>query len=187
MTAPSIPVIGLCAFSGTGKTTLLTQLLPILTDSGLRVGIVKHAHHSFDIDRPGKDSYECRKAGASQVAVASRHRIAWIKEHGEARREPVLSEALSALDLSLLDLVIVEGFKNESFPKIELHRPALGHPLMCADDDSIVALATDASVSAAPEVRRLDINDAAEIAAFIIACLGLEREAPPVQEARGGQ
>jgi len=164
-----LPLIGLCAYSGTGKTTLLTQLIPKLKQSGLRIGVVKHAHHNFDIDHPGKDSYEFRQAGAEQVAVASHKRIAWIKEYKSSQDEPVLSDALSSLDLDDLDLVIAEGFKSENFAKIELHRPSLGKPLMCTHDKNIIALATDADVTVTPATQLLDLNNAHQIAEFIIS------------------
>lgn len=164
-----LPVIGLCAYSGTGKTTLITQLLPMLKKQGLRIGVVKHAHHKFDIDHPGKDSYEFRQAGAEQVAVASKNRIAWIKEQRDNETEPVLSDALSALDTDDLDLVIVEGFKAEEFPKIELHRPSLGKPLMCTQDKNIIALATDTAMNLTSTHPQLDLNDINEIAEFIVS------------------
>ena len=180
MTQFPIPVIGLCAYSGTGKTTLLTQLIPLLKKRNLRIGVVKHAHHKFDIDHPGKDSYEFRQAGAEQVAVASKHRIAWIKEHPDNKDEPVLSDALSVLDSNHLDLVIVEGFKRESFPKIELHRPSLGKPLICTEDKSIIALATDAPVTTTPTPPLLDLNDINLIADFIIFYINKNAKKTPV-------
>ena len=164
-----LPLIGLCAYSGTGKTTLLTRLIPVLKQRGLRIAVVKHAHHNFDIDHPGKDSYEFRQAGAVQVAVASHKRIAWIKENQENNKEPSLSDALSALDINELDLVIAEGFKSESFAKIELHRPSLGQPLLCTHDKNVIALATDADITPAPAPQRLDLNNVDEIAEFIIS------------------
>lgn len=165
----SLPLIGLCAYSGTGKTTLLTQLIPLLKRRNLRIGVIKHAHHKFDIDHPGKDSYEFRQAGAEQIAVASKQRIAWIKEHKDNNREPTLSDALLVLDINDLDLILVEGFKNESFPKIELHRASLGKPLMCTQDKNIIALATDSNVTVKPIPHRLDLNDINEISEFIIS------------------
>ena len=167
----SLPLIGICAFSGTGKTTLLTKLIPILNSNNLRIGMVKHAHHTFDIDHPGKDSYELRHAGASQIAVASRERIAWIREYRDDRNDTTLQEALAPLDTRDLDLVIVEGFKHENFPKIELHRPALGHPLLCVEDNNIIALACDQHVTAAPDIPQLDLNNAGEIAEFILSII----------------
>ncbi|MFL6712642.1 MAG: molybdopterin-guanine dinucleotide biosynthesis protein B, partial [Sulfurifustis sp.] len=118
MVTPRPPILGIAAYSGTGKTTLLRKILPQLRGRGLRVAVVKHAHHSFDTDVPGKDSYELRKAGAVQMLVASRHRWALITETGDAN-EPRLDELLGQLDQSNLDLILVEGFKAEAFPKIE--------------------------------------------------------------------
>lgn len=164
-----LPLIGLCAYSGTGKTTLINQLIPILKKCDLRIGVVKHAHHNFDIDHPGKDSYEFRQAGAEQVAVASHKRIAWIKELRENKEEPSLSDALAALDISDLDLVIAEGFKSESFAKIELHRHSLGQPLLCTHDKNIIALATDEVVTLKPTPQLLDLNNVTEIAEFVIS------------------
>lgn len=179
----SLPVIGLCAYSGTGKTTLLTQLLPLLKNHNLRVGVVKHAHHKFDIDHPGKDSYEFRQAGAEQVAVASKNRIAWIKERSDKSAEPVLSDTLSSLDTNSLDLVIVEGFKAEEFPKIELHRPCLGKPLLCLHDKNIIALATDTAVKLTATHTHLDLNDINEIAEFIISFVNKSANKKPVHAA----
>lgn len=180
MTRFPLPLIGLCAYSGTGKTTLLTRLIPVFNNKNLRTGVVKHAHHSFDIDHPGKDSYEFRRAGANQIAVVSRRRIAWIEEFNDDRDEPELSDALSALDVNKLDLVLVEGFKAESFPKIELHRPILGKPLMCINDKSIIALASDEPVAAMAAVHRLDLNNVNEIADFIISYISRKSSESPV-------
>lgn len=163
------PVIGFAAFSGTGKTTLLTKLLPALRERGLRVGMIKHAHHSFDIDQPGKDSYQLRKAGAEQILVASRRRWALIAETPQREEDPDLAELLAHLDTSSLDLVLVEGFKHVRFPKIELHRPALGHPLLVADDESVIAVATDIPLRIPRAgVARLDLNAPDAIADFIV-------------------
>ena len=164
-----LPLVGFCAFSGTGKTTLLTHLLPLLKNRGLRVGVVKHAHHRFDIDYPGKDSYELRLAGASQMLVASRKRMAWVKETQENRPEPVLEEALLALETEHLDLVLVEGFKQAAIPKIELHRASLGKPLMYPSMSDIIAIATDAPLADKNiNLPLLNLNQPVEIAEFII-------------------
>lgn len=164
-----LPLVGFCAFSGTGKTMLLTHLLPLLKSRGLRVGVVKHAHHRFDIDYPGKDSYELRLAGASQMLVASRKRMAWVKETQENRPEPVLEEALLALETEHLDLVLVEGFKQAAIPKIELHRASLGKPLMYPSMSDIIAIATDAPLADKNiNLPLLNLNQPAEIAEFII-------------------
>lgn len=168
MTGYPLPVVGFCAFSGTGKTTLLTHLLPLLKERGLRIGVVKHAHHLFDIDQPGKDSYELRRAGADQMLVASRNRMARIEEFRTPRNEPSLEESLSALDPNRLDLVLVEGFKHERYPKIELHRPDLGRPLLFLSDPDIIAIATDTpAVNPGNHLPVLDLNQPDEIAAFI--------------------
>jgi molybdopterin-guanine dinucleotide biosynthesis protein B len=165
----SLPILGFCAFSGTGKTSLLKQLLPLLKLKGLRLGIVKHAHHQFDIDQPGKDSYELRQAGATQMLVASHKRLAWVKELSENQPEPGLEETLQILDPDDLDLVLVEGFKQESFPKIELHRPSMGKPLLYSTMPGIIAIATDTPLTD-PDIHllQLNLNQPAEIADFII-------------------
>ena len=163
-----LPVIGFSAYSGTGKTTLLKALLPILRQRGLRIAVVKHAHHQFEIDHPQKDSYELRSAGAVQMLVASRRRMALVTEFGEDHPEPSLAEMLASLDPAQLDLVLVEGFKREAFPKIELHRPSLGKPLFCVTDRHIIAIASDEAVSGIPEgMPKLNLNDPQEIASFI--------------------
>ncbi|MGH8547340.1 MAG: molybdopterin-guanine dinucleotide biosynthesis protein B [Methylococcales bacterium] len=167
MNDPKVPVLGIAAFSGTGKTTLLVQLIPRLKRHGLRIGLIKHSHHNFDIDHPGKDSYRLRESGANPVMLSSKFRRAVITEH-ENPIEPVLSEQLSHLDQSNLDLVLVEGFKRERFPKIELHRPSLGKPLLYPLDDSIIAIATDSRLAVEPDIPALDINRPEQIAEFIL-------------------
>ncbi len=166
------PVLGFCAYSGTGKTTLLTKLLPLLKAEGLRIAVIKHAHHLFDIDQPGKDSYQLREAGADQMVIASRRRIAAITEFRTERSEPDLKEALACVDSRQLDLILVEGFKAEPFPKIELHRASLGKPLMYPHDPDIIAIASDIPVDAAdPVLPQLDLNDPAAIARFVLNTL----------------
>lgn len=163
------PVLGFAAFSGTGKTTLLVKLLPLLVKRGIRVGMIKHAHHDFDIDTPGKDSYQLRKAGARQMLVASSRRRALVTETA-AQQEPQLEELIDMLDLDSIDLILVEGFKHLAFPKIELHRAGLGHPLLFREDKNIIALAADDT----PDLRDLpllDINNPDAIADFVIAWL----------------
>lgn len=161
------PVLGFAAWSGTGKTTLLTRLIPLLKGRGLNVGLIKKSHHDFEIDHPGKDSYELRMAGASPVMLSSSHRRAVITEHAEIR-ERSLAEELAHLDTTGLDLVLVEGYKQEKFPKIELHRPALGKPLLFLNDDTIVAIACDAELPLEPGIPRLDLNQPEAIATFIL-------------------
>lgn len=160
-----VPLLGFAAYSGTGKTTLLTRLIPLLRAQGLRVGLIKHSHHAFEIDRPGKDSYELKQAGANPVMLSSSHRRALMVDH-PTPEEPTLNGELAYFDQTGIDLILVEGFKHERFPKIELHRPALGKPLLFPSDDSIIAIATDAALDA--PIPRLDINDPARIARFIL-------------------
>lgn len=161
-----VPILGFAAFSGTGKTTLLKKIIPLLRLNELSVGLIKHSHHSFEIDYPGKDSHELRRAGASPVMLSSSHRRAIITEH-RVIREPTLAEELAYFDQTGLDLILVEGFKRERFPKIELHRPALGKPLLFPADDTIIAIATDAEPAVEPNIPRLDINDPEQITRFI--------------------
>jgi len=163
------PVLGFAAFSGTGKTTLLEKLIPLLTAKNIRIGMVKHAHHEFDIDKPGKDSYRLRKAGAGQILIASSQRQALMTEN-VTLEEPRLDKLISRLDLDNIDLVLVEGFKHVPFPKIELHRKALGKKLLHPGDPDIIAVASD-HLTDCGELPALDINDTAAIAAFIITWL----------------
>ncbi len=161
-----IPLLGFSAHSGTGKTTLLRHLLPLLKRHELRIGVIKHAHHSFDIDHPGKDSYELRKAGADQMLIVSRRRMALIRELPDRDSDPCLEEALAGLNPDGLDLLLVEGHKHAAFPKIELHRSALGKPLLHPDDPHIIAIASDAPVQSA--LPRLDLNQPQQIVDFIL-------------------
>jgi molybdopterin-guanine dinucleotide biosynthesis protein MobB len=163
------PVLGFAAFSGTGKTTLLKQLIPLLAGRGVRVSVIKHAHHNFDIDKPGKDSYELRKAGARQMLVASGRRWALMTET-EGDADPGLDSLIGHLDADGIDLVLVEGFKHVPFPRIELHRPSLGYSLLHPEDSNIIAVATDEPVETG-DLPRLDLNNAAAIAEFILAWL----------------
>lgn len=161
-----VPILGFAAFSGTGKTTLLKKIIPLLRARQLNVGLIKHSHHSFEIDYPGKDSYELRKAGANPVMLSSSRRRAIIMEHPEIR-EPSLAEELAFFDRTGLDLILVEGFKRELIPKIELHRPALGKPLLFPGDDTIIAIASDTEPAVTPGIPKLDINDPEQIVRFI--------------------
>lgn len=169
----SKPVLGFAAFSGTGKTTLLKQLIPLLADRGIRTGVIKHAHHNFDIDKPGKDSYELRKAGARQMLVASSRRWALMTET-DLDGDPELETLVGRLDPDSIDLVLVEGFKHVPYTRIELHRPALGHPLLYPDDSNIIAVATDTPVDTGT-LPLLDINDAAAITEFVLKWLNETR------------
>jgi len=170
-TAP-FPVIGFAAYSGTGKTTLLTRLLPLLSAHELRVGMIKHSHHDFEIDKPGKDSYRLREAGAQQVLIASPHRTVWIGENPQPR-EPKLDELLARIAPDSLDLVLVEGFRHVAFPKIELHRAATGKPLLHLDDSSIIAVASDAPLETS--LPCLDINQPESVAGFILEMMTSHR------------
>lgn len=161
------PLLGFCAFSGTGKTTLLTRLIPLLRTRGVRVAVIKHAHHRFDIDRPGKDSYRFRAAGAAQVLIASQRRLALMRELPAGLPEPPLAELVGCLELSETDLILVEGFKHEPIPKIELYRPSLGHPLLHGDDPHVIAVATDARIAPARALPVLDLNAPEAIADFV--------------------
>ena len=163
------PLLGFAAYSGTGKTTLLVRLIPFLQQRGVRVALIKHAHHDFEIDKPGKDSYELRRAGARQVLVASERRSALMTDYVEPR-EPRLEELVDQLNLDAVDLVLVEGFRHLRYPKIELHRPAQKHPLLYREDDSIIAVATDLPVNTDP-LQRLDLNNPIEIGEFILEWL----------------
>lgn len=160
-------IIGLAGWSGSGKTTLLTALVPLLTARGLSVSTVKHAHHEFDIDRPGKDSWRHREAGAHEVMIASSRRWALMHEL-RGMQEPSLDEL--AARMTPVDLLLVEGFKTHPHPKIEVHRPALGKPLLYLDDPHVFALACDEPVAAPIPV--LPLGEPAGIAALILDRFG---------------
>ena len=146
-------VIGLAGWSGAGKTTLLTRVIPHLLSQGLRVSVIKHAHHSFDVDVPGKDSWVHRQSGAVEVLVSSGKRWALMHELRGAR-EPRLPELLAKM--SQVDLVIVEGFKSEPHRKIEVHRLANGKAMLFPDDPGVVGIASDAAVETSLPVAHLD-------------------------------
>ncbi len=161
-----LPILSFCAYaSNSGKTTLLTQLIPALIKRGLRISVIKHAHHSFDIDYPTKDSYKLREAGAVQTMIASSTRWALITEHRNMV-EPNLKTLLAQLDASLTDLVLVEGFRHEAIPKIEVFRASLQQPLLAAHDSTIIAIASDIGLETHLPV--LDLNNIKQIADFII-------------------
>ncbi len=161
----NIPILGFAAYSGTGKTTLLEALLPKLTEAGLRIGMLKHAHHNFDVDKPGKDSYRLRKAGASQMLIASRNRFALMTETPEAEAE--FEYLLTRFDEDKLDVVLVEGCKNIAFPKIELHREEVGKPWLYPHDENIIAIASDGA-ELDSELPQMNINDLDAIAQFVL-------------------
>lgn len=161
---PNLPLLGFAAYSGTGKTTLLEALLPMLTESGLRIGVLKHAHHDFDVDKPGKDSYRLRKAGAGQMLISSRKRHVLMTETPEAEAD--FDYLLTRFDTDKLDLILVEGCKNIAFPKIELHREEVGKPWLYSNDSNIIAIAADIQVES--ELPQMSINDLESIRDFII-------------------
>jgi molybdopterin-guanine dinucleotide biosynthesis protein B len=159
-------VFGFAGYSGSGKTTLIEQIIPRFVLRGLRVSLVKHAHHLFDIDKPGKDSYRHREAGASEVLITSDQR--WVLMHElRGEREPSLHEQLQRF--SPCDIVLVEGYKHAPIPKLEVHRPSLGKEPLYPSDPNIVAVASDAAVTTT--LPRLDLNDPDAIVEFILAYL----------------
>ena len=158
-------IIGMAGWSGSGKTTLITRLIPLLTARGLKVSTVKHAHHGFDLDKPGKDSFMHREAGASEVLISSGKRFALLHElRDEAEWD--LPHLLGKL--TPVDLVLVEGFKRDPFPKIEIHRVANGKPLLQPDDPHIIAIASDIALPDAP-VPVVNLDDIAAIADLLLA------------------
>ena len=163
-------VLGIAGYSGSGKTTLIEKVVPLLVREGLRVSLIKHAHHEFDVDHPGKDSYRHRHAGCSEVLVSSSNRWALIHELRGAA-EPTLDDQLK--QLSRCDLVIVEGYKSAAIPKLEVHRRGNDTPLLHPDDPHVVAIATDEPL--ATNLPQFALDDAAAVSRFIIHHLGLDR------------
>jgi molybdopterin-guanine dinucleotide biosynthesis protein B len=161
-------VFGFAGWSGSGKTTLIEKLIPLFVARGLKVSLVKHAHHTFDVDQPGKDSYRHRHAGCNEVLVTSSKRWALMHELRGAP-EPGFAELIERV--SPCDLLLVEGFKREKLPKLEVYRASVGESLLYPQDSSIVAIASDARVEA--KLPQFDLNDAPEIASFILKHVGL--------------
>ncbi|HEX5464510.1 MAG TPA: molybdopterin-guanine dinucleotide biosynthesis protein B [Burkholderiales bacterium] len=164
-------IFGFAGYSGSGKTTLIEKLIPRFTARGLTVSLIKHAHHEFDVDKPGKDSWRHRKAGCAEVLVTSSRRWALMHELRGAA-EPDLQQHIS--HLSPCDLVLVEGFKREPIPKIEIHREAVGEPLLYPHDSSIVAIAGEVPPNA--PLPRFDLDDIDAIAGFMLNHTGLARQ-----------
>jgi molybdopterin-guanine dinucleotide biosynthesis protein B len=162
-------VFGIAGYSGSGKTTLLEKLIPCFTARGLKVAVIKHAHHGFDIDRPGKDSYRHREAGACEVLLSCNDRWALMHERREGG-EVTLNELLGRL--APCDLVLIEGFKQEPVPKLEVYRPENGKPPLFPERSDIVAVATDADV--VTDLPRLPLNDIDAIADFVMTNLQLQ-------------
>jgi molybdopterin-guanine dinucleotide biosynthesis protein B len=158
-------VLGIAGWSGAGKTTLITQLIPLLSERGMRVATLKHAHHAFDVDQPGKDSYEHRKAGACEVIVSSARRWVQMHEVGSGS-EATLAELLRRL--SPCDLVLVEGFKTDRHPKLEVFRASVGKSPLHPQDDRIVAIASDCDFPGAG-IPVVDINNIAAVADMVCA------------------
>lgn len=177
------PVLAVSAWSGTGKTTLLEQLLPLLEEAGLNVGVIKHAHHAFDVDKPGKDSYRLRTAGAAPMLVASRERFA-LMEETPGQDEPDLERLLSLMIPRAPDLVIAEGFKSWPLPKLVLYREGVGDPAIFQDPwvEAVAVKDEDrqafAEHSAAPGISRLDLDDPGATAGWIARWAAEQRAGP---------
>lgn len=159
-------MIGFAAFSGVGKTTVLKNVIPKLKRDGIRASVVKHTHHRFDVDHPGKDSYELRKSGASQIVVGSKHRRAMIMETPDLTDEPQLIDFLPHVDTNLVDVILVEGFRHVDYPKIEINRE-MDSELLYHSDDSIIAIISDRSDLDNLLIPRLELNDSPGLADFI--------------------
>ena len=162
----ALKILGVTGWSGAGKTTLLTELIPALTARGLRVSTIKHAHHTFDVDQPGKDSYRHREAGAVEVLISAGVRWALMHENRNDE-EPKLEDLLARM--SPVDLVLVEGYKAEGHLKLEVHRHGLHKPLLCREDESFIALAANYHPEG-PElgIPLLDLDDIGAVADFVI-------------------
>jgi molybdopterin-guanine dinucleotide biosynthesis protein MobB len=163
-------MFGISGWSGSGKTTLIKRLIPEFCRRGLTVSTIKHAHHRFDIDQPGKDSYEHRAAGATEVLVSSAARWALIHEHRGAP-EPGLAELTARM--APVDLLLIEGFKNDFYEKLEVHRPSVGKELLCLADDQVVGVASDAALPGVT-LQVFDLDDIVAIADFVVARCGLQ-------------
>jgi len=165
--AGSPPIVGFIGFSGSGKTTLLKKLIALLSHQQLSIGLIKTTHHDFEIDIPGKDSYDLRKAGATQVLLASPKRTALISEYRDNSSEPELPILLSKLDTTTLDLVLIEGMKHAAIPKMEIHRTEHSKSWLFPELANVIAIASDA-IPPTPHPRLLPLNDIDAIANFVI-------------------
>ena len=162
-------IFGIAGWSGSGKTTLLAALIPALTGRGITVSTIKHAHHAFDIDTPGKDSHRHREAGATEVMISSASRWALMHEHRGAP-EPTLAQLIASM--TPVDLLLVEGFKHESHDKLEVYRPSIGKPALHDSDPHVVAVASDTALPAA-RIPVLPLDNTESVADFIIDYCGL--------------
>ncbi|MDQ7734595.1 molybdopterin-guanine dinucleotide biosynthesis protein B [Halomonas sp. SpR1] len=175
LTAP-FPILGVAAWSGTGKTTLLEKLLPRLGAHGLKVAVIKHAHHSFDVDQPGKDSYKLRSAGAAPVLVASRQRFALMQET-PGQDEPDLAELIAMMEPHHPDLLIVEGFKAWPIPKLVLYRDGIGDAaILTGQWVEAVALSAPPPIDLATSVPQLDLDDSEAIAQWVVAWVNAKHD-----------
>ena len=163
-------IFGFAGYSGSGKTTLIEKLIPLFVQRGFKVSLIKHAHHTFDVDQPGKDSFRHRHAGCTEVLVTSSRRWALMHELRGAA-EPTLNEQIERL--SPCDLLLVEGFKHEPIPKLEVYRAEVGESMIHPHDKNIVAIASDAKVDSA--LPQLNLNAPETIAAFVLKHVGLEQ------------
>ena len=162
-------IFGFAGYSGSGKTTLIEQLIPLFTAHGLKVSLIKHAHHTFDVDMPGKDSYRHRHAGCTEVLVTSSRR--WVMMHElRGAAEPDLNQQL--MHLSPCDLVLIEGFKHDQIPKMEVYRACVAEPLLHPHDANIVAVASDTPLNT--RLPLLDLNQPSQIGAFMLKHLGID-------------
>ena len=171
-------VFGLIGWSGSGKTTLMKKIIPEIVAQGIRVSTIKHTHHDFDIDKPGKDSFTHRQAGAYEVLITGGKRWAILHEL-RMNSEPTMDELIARLEP--VDLVLIEGFKSHRHQKLEVFRPAVGKPLLAIEDKTIVAVASDAQVSdliglVAKDLIIINLNNIKSVADFIVKQTGLEAE-----------
>ncbi|TVP46783.1 MAG: molybdopterin-guanine dinucleotide biosynthesis protein B [Halomonas sp.] len=172
----AFPVLGIAAWSGTGKTTLLEKLLPLLGEQGLKVAVIKHAHHSFEVDQPGKDSFKLRSAGAAPVLVASRQRFALMQETPK-QEEPDLVQLIAMMEPHKPDLVIVEGFKSWPIPKLVLYRDGIGDPaILTGPWVEAVAIGPSTAIELPVSVSQLDLDDSDAIARWIVAWTSAKME-----------
>lgn len=170
-------VVGFVAPSGTGKTTLICRLLPLLREKGLRVGAIKHTHHDFEVDHPGKDSFRLRKAGASQVQLLSDHRWALVTERNSPEATSLV-QAIERMDSARLDLILVEGYRNTHYSKIELYRAEMGEDPLYPRDDGVIAVATAGTLPVPTRLPVLPLDDARRICDYLTDRLPRIRDRP---------